>query len=135
MYLQIRKICYFFEKISDTDGYFFNVKDYQIYSAEEQQASIISDTYEVGDYLLIPQIDRNEIVKKYLSANNIQNLLHKQEDKDFDRIFHWYIEDNHLTDDWNYFEQSELSTFASKWCEQNQIRYTLKPLKDRYEYT
>ncbi len=126
MYFQIKKKCYFFEKLSDIDLYYFNNIDYQIYSEEERQGLIFSGTNEASDFLLIPQINRNEIVKKYLSQKNNKNLLRKEEDKDFDRKFHWYIEDNHLVDDWNRFEQSELIAFASEWCKQNQIKFTLK---------
>ena len=126
MYLQIKKICYFFEKLSDTDRYYFNDIDYKFYSEEERQGLIISKTYEASDFFLIPQLYRNEIVKKYLSIKNNQNLLRKIEDKDFYRKFHWYIEDNHLVDDWNHFEQLELISFAAEWSKQNQRKFTMK---------
>lgn len=126
MHLQIREICFFFEKLFDTNCNYFNIKDYQIYSVEERQGLISADNYEANDFLLIPQIERNEIVRKYLINGNNKNLLRKKGDKDFYRKFHWYLEDNHLVDDWRHFEQSELIAFASEWCEQNQVEFTLK---------
>jgi len=126
MHLQIREVCFFFEKLLDTNCNYFNVKNYQIYSVEERQGLINTDTYEGSDFLLIPQIERNEIVEKYLINKNIGSLLRKKEDKDLYRKFHWYVEDNHLVDDWKHFEQSELIVFASEWCEQNQIKFTGK---------
>lgn len=126
MHLQLREICFFFEKLLDTNCNYLNIKDYQIYSIEERQVFINIDTYETNDFLLIPQIERNEIVEKYLINRNNQSLLRKKGDKDFNRKFHWYIEDNHLVDDWNHFEKSILITFASRWCEKNQIKFTVK---------
>ena len=126
MYLKIREICFFFEKLLDTNFNYFNIKDYQIYSVEEQQGLINEDIYEANDFLLIPQIELSKIMEKYLIIKNNQSLLRKKGDKDFYRKFHWYIEDNHLVDDWQHFEQSELIAFASEWCEQNQIEFTVK---------
>lgn len=126
MHLQIREICFFFEKLLDTNCNYFNLKDYKIYSVEERQVLISDDTYESNDFLLIPQIERNEIVERYLIKRNNKSLLRKKGDKDFDRRFHWFIEDYQLADDWKHFEQSELIAFASEWCKQNQIEFTEK---------
>ncbi len=126
MYLQLREICFFFEKLLDTNCNYLNIKDYQIYSIEERQVFINVDTYEANDFLLIPQMERNEIVEKYLINRSNQNLLRKKANKDFYRKFHWYTEDHHLVDDWNHFEQSVLIAFASEWCEKNQIEFTKK---------
>ena len=30
-------------------------------------------------------------------------------------------------DDWNKFEKAELIHFAAAWCEENQIKFTVKP--------
>lgn len=126
MYLRIKEFCYFFEKLSEADSNYFNTEDYQICSGEERQELIDEETYEAGDFLLIPQLERDEIVKKFLARNNEQSLLRKTGDEALFPGFHRYLEDNHLTDEWNQFEKSELIAFASDWCERNQIEFTVK---------
>lgn len=126
MHLQIKEICLYFEKLIVTNCNYFNIKDYQIYSAEEKQVFINNDTCEENDFIIIPQLERIEIVEKYLNNINNKSLLLKKKNKDFYSKFHWFIEDNHLVDDWNHFEKNELIVFASAWCNQNKINYTIK---------
>ena len=124
MYFQLAQSYFFFERILESANNYFNIEDYQVYSAEERQELINADTFRTNAFLLIPQLERNEIAIKYLTEKNNQKLLRKREHKDFYQRFHWYTEDNYLVDDWNSFEKSELITFASMWCEQNQIEFT-----------
>lgn len=126
MYLDLSQTYFFFECVLEPDFNYFNLEDYQTYSKEERQSLINSNTYETKKFIPIPQIGRNEIVEKYLIKNNNKNLLRKFKSRDFYRIFHRYIEENHLVDDWNDFEKSELIEFASMWCEENQIKFTSK---------
>jgi len=126
MYLQLAQVAFFFEKVVEPGFNYFNTRDYQICSADERQRLLSTDTYEETTFLLIPQIDRNEIAAKYLVEKNNRNLLREREVEDFYRKFHWYVEDNHLANDWNHFEKLELIRFAATWCERNQLRFTGK---------
>lgn len=111
-----------FEPIST----YLNRENYQIYHEKDRQELINLEIFDAGDFVSIPQTNRNEIVVKYLTKKNNKNLLCKQNDKDFFHKFHWYTEDNLLVDEWDDFEKAELINLAVRWCEQNQIRFSLK---------
>lgn len=125
IYLKLGEICFFFEKVLDADNNYINLNDYQIYSIEERQELINIETYGVNDFLLIPQMDRNEIVIKFLKEKCNQKLLWKQHETRSFGKFHDYIEDNHLVEAWNNYEKSELIKFVSAWCEQKSIEFTI----------
>ena len=125
MFLKLRDICFFFEKATE-NNVFFNKKNYQFYSTEERDFIVYEESYEPCDFLLIPKIDQKKIIEKFLLANNNNKLLRRMDEKDFSRLFHWYLEDNQKVDVWLKFEQFVLIDFASKWCEQNSIIYTRK---------
>jgi len=126
MYLQLTKICFIFEKILEDEYNYFNVEDYHVYSIEERQELINAETYKTDDFILISQMERNEIVEKYLVKNRNYKLLLNRKDYNFYDKFHWYIEDNNLVNDWNSFERFELIKFAVVWCKKNKIRFTTK---------
>lgn len=126
MYLELNQIFSYFEYVSEPISTYFNEKNYQINSKKERDELINFETFDTSDFLIIPQINRNEIVVKYLTEKNNQSLLRKQNDKDFYHRFHWYTEDNLLVDEWIDFEKTELIKLAVKWCEQNQIKFTMK---------
>ncbi len=126
MYLILVEICFFFEKILDVDNNYLNLDNYQIYSIEERQELINIETYGVNDFLLIPQMDRNEIVIKFLKEKCNKKLLWIQNKTQSFGKFHDYIEENHLVEAWRNYEKSELIKFASVWCEQNNIEFTIK---------
>lgn len=111
-----------FEPIST----YLNRENYQIYHEKDRQELINLEIFDAGDFVSIPQTNRNEIVVKYLTKKNNKNLLCKQNDKDFYQNFHWYTEDNLLVDEWDDFEKAESINLAVRWCEQNQIRFSLK---------
>ena len=125
-YIEIKKFLYYFEFIVEREENFFNLADYQIYTSEERQELINSDTYLRDDFLPIPQIDRDVIVRKYIDQFNRHSRLERLNGDDFFHKFHWFIEDNRLTEDWSKFEEKELLLFAVAWCEHNQIKYTAK---------
>lgn len=128
MYLKLKDICYYFEKIGGFDYNYFNIHTYQICSQEEMQIIINDEIQGRNDFILIPQIDRCEIVENYLRNRNDRKMInHVNEIKSGNfRLFHWYIEDNNLTDDWNSFEKDKLISFAANWCLKNAIKYTTK---------
>ena len=126
VYIKIAEICFYFEKHGFEADYYLNLNDYQVYSTEERHELIDSKTHQTADFLLIPKKESHEIVVKYLLQKNSQKLLRKKDDKDFRQKFHWYTEDKHLVEEWERFEEEELMSFASKWCEENQIKFTSK---------
>lgn len=95
-------------------------------SKDEKERLVNANYYLEQDFFLIPQIDRNEIVLKYLAWKRMRNLVRNKKEKNFYTKFHWYIEDNNLVEDWNIFEKEEILSFASQWCEKNQIKFTIK---------
>ena len=131
MYLEINKLISYFEYTSLSTFYYLNLIDYNVYCEKEYETLINLEIFVKNDFLLIPQNNRNEIMVKYLIKKNNQNLLQKQNDKDFCQKFHWYLEDNLLVDEWNCFENKELVNTAIKWCEQNQITFTLKEFRQQ----
>lgn len=126
MYLQLSKIYFAFEKILDAERKYFDMIDYQIYSEDERKDLINADARKENDFILIPQIDRNKIVAKYLIEKNNRKLLREKEDEYFYNEFRRYIEGNRLVEDWNHFEKAELIAFASEWCALNQIKCSAK---------
>lgn len=126
MYLDLSDIFEYFESITIEDNNYLNINDYHIYSQAERNNLTGSNIIEQSDFLLLPKIGRNEIVAKYLVQKNNKKLLSNKGDEDFFYKFHWYIEDNHLVDEWQNFEKRELMNFAANWCEQNDIKFTLK---------
>ena len=126
MYLKLCDLLYYFEDAFENKATFLSIVDYQIYSEEEKLILVNKEIYQREDFLLIPKKDFQEIVVKYLIKKNNSKLLREKESKDFYKKFHWYIEDNLLVEEWKYFEKTELIYFASAWCEQNQIKFTVK---------
>ena len=126
MYLKLKDLLYYFEGAFENEPCFLNLFDYQVYSKEEKCRLINTEICHVDDFLQIPRKDFDEIVVKFLLEKNNVSLLRKKEEKDFYRKFHWYTEDNHLVNDWRDFEEAELIAFASEWCDQNQIKFTVK---------
>ena len=131
MYLKLSQVYFYFEYIVEpnyeNESYYLNTKDYQMCNKDEKHELIYSDLFVESDFLPIPQIDRNDIVVKYLTEKNNRKLIRQRNDKEFFGIFHIYTEDNRLVEEWLDFEKTELINYAAAWCEQNQIKYTLKP--------
>lgn len=126
MYLKLNEVVNHFDRLYGMSVTYFNKEDYQIYCEEERLELIDLEVFDESDFLLIPQIDYKELKARFLIKQNNKRLLRMQNDKDFDRKFHWYTEDNSLVGDWVDFVDTELISFAAKWCEQNQIKFTLK---------
>lgn len=130
MYLRLRTIIYYFEKIFEAEYNYLNSINYQIFSEDERQELINTDLYQTEDFVLIPQMERNEIAALFLRKYNNKSLLREKSSNEFFHQFHWYIEDNHLVNEWQIFEQEELLKFAVDWCQRNRINYTEKPCND-----
>ena len=124
MYFKLKEHCFFFESIFDLKSNYFNVDDYKIYSQDERQELMNNGVFQKESFLLIPQIDRDEIVAEYLILKNNRRLLRQKNDKDFFMKFHFYTEGNRLVEEWNDFEEAKLIQFGSEWCEENQIKFT-----------
>lgn len=126
MFVRVKDVIFCFEKITTDDENYFNLLDYRIYNEEERLQLIYNGVYIRDDFVLIPQINRYDIAIDFLKIKNMKKILHKIEISDFDQMFHWFIEDNNLKDEWHNFEEIKLIEFAAKWFDQNQIKYTLK---------
>ena len=127
MYIEIKKIIFFFEYITKPKIYYFNTVDYKIYNSNERQDAINSDFFEKHNFLSIPQKNRDEIAVSYLLQKNdrsVMKLVRMQKEPNFYRDFHWYTEDNQLVKEWQLFEIEELMKFAMAWCKENNIVFT-----------
>jgi len=126
MYLQLKQVIYYFEKILTPSNNYFNIFNYQFFSKEERQDLINTDIYRLDDFLPVPQLDRDDIVIAFLDKHNEKKMIREALNGNLFHKFHWYVEDNKLVDDWELFEKEELLRFAMGWCEQNHINYTCK---------
>lgn len=126
MYLELGQKCFFFENVVVKNDNYLNLKDYKIYSTEERQEIINSESYDPDSFLLIPQIERDDIALKFIQEIGDIKLLHQQQKSNNFGKFQDYLEDNNLVYEWLKFEKSELKAFASAWCEKNQIIFTAK---------
>ena len=125
MYVKLREIIFFFEYMTKPKIYYFNIADYKIYNQNEWQEAINSDLYEKSDFLPIPQKDQDEIIIEYLLQKGNHRLIRAQKDDDFRHKFHWYTEGDDLVQEWKRFEKEALIKFATAWCEENNIIFTL----------
>ncbi len=126
VYFKIDQNYLLFECIFEPNIFYLNRIDCKIYSEIERQESINSDESNKCDFQKIDQIDRNEIVSKYLVDKNNKRLLRKSDDKDYFSKFHCYVEENLLVEDWYMYEKKELTEYAAEWCKQKNIRYSLE---------
>ena len=126
MYLQLKQTIYYFEKIIEPNNYYFDLVNYQFVSMEKRQEMINIDTYQPDDFLYVSQLDRNDIVIDFLNKHNEKRLIRGVSTDDLFHVFHWFIEENMLLDEWKEFEKQKLLEFAVSWCEKNCVKYTRK---------
>lgn len=125
MYLALYDCLYYFADCYG-ESVFFNPADYQFYKYEERQSLIDQEVYAKSDFLPVPRISFDEIIKEFLTAKNNIKLLRMMGGKDFTQKFYWYIEDNRLLEEFNSFEKSKTIDFAVNWCNTNGINHSPK---------
>ncbi len=82
-----------------------------------------------GDYKEIPNVDIKEIKLNFIHHiinYKIKNKLLSCSDKDFHSLFHKVTIDYNLENEWLEFLDEVLMSIAIKWCNENNIAYTLK---------
>ncbi len=125
MYLALYDYLYYFVDCYG-EGVYFNPVDYQFYKNEERQSLINQEVYEKNDFVPVPKINFDEIMKEFLTGKNNIHLIRMMGGKDFTQKFYWYLEDNRLIEEFNAFEKSKIMDFAVEWCNTNRINYSRK---------
>lgn len=126
MFVQLFTIYSYFESIIEPSLNYFNIINYQIYSQSEKQNLLNSSVSKESDFILIPQIDRSEIVNMYISTLPRINFKHKKQFINNFHKFHVFLEDNNLYESWKCYEENKLLDFCENWCVENNIKYTKK---------
>lgn len=126
MFVQLFTIYSYFESIIEPSLNYFNIINYQIYSQSEKQNLLNSSVSKESDFILIPQIDRSEIVNMYISTLPKINFKHKKQLINNFHKFHVFLEDNNLYESWKCYEENKLLGFCENWCIENNIKYTKK---------
>ena len=109
---------------------YYNKTTGEIIDEYEMQNILGQDNffYTKEDFIQLPTIEEN-LHMKFLEDFNVKSLLNKArnfKEEEFGRQFHILIEDNRLSEHYNNFLQKYLINVAKKWCEENNIKYTLK---------
>ena len=68
MYLDLTKIYFYFAFIDEKDFHYLNIINYQIYSKNELEELVFKELFDKKDFLLIPQMDRDEIAFNFLKT-------------------------------------------------------------------
>lgn len=87
--------------------------------------------YHNSSFIPFPFIDansyrdlQNTFLNKYYPKKFRQFI--KLDDEEFEDYFHITINDNLLLDDWYKYEDDYKLKMLQEWCEQNNIKYSLK---------
>ena len=108
--------------------WWLNVETYDVIHNDEMKSIILTDNARKKLYIPMPRVDIVQMEKDFLNCENLHSVIHtlqKKED-DFDCEFKKYVDYNMLYDKWHKYEAERLQRVAIKWCEENNILYTLK---------
>ena len=125
MYLALYDCLYYFVDCYGEPVY-FNFSDYHFYEYEERQSLVNQEVYAKNDFIPVPKISIDEIMKEFLTGKKNIHLLRMMGSKDFTQKFYWYIEDNRFVEEFNAFEKLKIMDFAVQWCNTNGINYSCK---------
>ena len=84
---------------------------------------------DISSLILLPQIDLKCLADSFIRSlvnKKIPQKLLKAFDKNSDSFF--LIDKYNLQDEWEEYRTRYEVSFASEWCDQNNVNYTLKPL-------
>ncbi len=81
-------------------------------------------------FIRIPKFDTEKVVRDYITQLDnrqykkyLQNQCHSNQ---FGQIFHRFINDKGLYDDYILFYSNATKNVAKEWCTDNNIKFTLK---------
>jgi len=124
----ISRFCYAFLGNYGKNNYYCKV-DKNCYSYDEMIITIGCD-YLKEDFIEIPIVNLSEIIKNFLKLYNVNRYRMKKisdmSDVELRRVYHWHCVENGLTKEWENYENQQLSLIAIKWCEENDVSYTIK---------
>lgn len=105
---------------------YLNINTYEVYIEYDE-----SEAYKNPSFIPLPFIDshsyrilKNEFLAKYFPQKS--KVFAKMNDDEFEDYFHIMINDNLLNDDWYKYEDDFKLKLLQKWCDDNNIQYTLK---------
>ena len=100
-----------------------------IHTGEYKSISSLDET-EISSFIPIPKVSSDEIVLSFLERLNDKKakryFANKSNDKEFHGVFHRYINDNGLYDDYTLFHRNAILEVAKDWCYSNGIQFTSK---------
>ncbi len=91
----------------------------------------IEKNIDISSLISLPKIHMKCIADRFVhnyENKKIREKLLKEYDKNKDSFF--LIEKYNLNDEWEEYRIRHEISFASEWCEENNVNYSLKPLPE-----
>ena len=108
------------------EGEYENNQDYLKYQEYKENG-----TFNDPSFIALPYIEasayrelRNTFLEKYFPRKG--RYIRKISDRDFEDFFDVTIHENLLLDDWYEYEDEIRIKLLQEWCENNNIRYSIK---------
>ncbi|GEM_PF-4256492 len=126
MYIQLNNLASIMERFSKQQVF------YDIYVGGFFESDNLKHQEDTR-YILVPKFDDDKIMAMYIDQLNDRTLKYKisklLSDNDYIRKFHHFINDHALYDDFIQYSQGVKLKIAEEWCNQNNLKYTLKSNK------
>ena len=125
MYIYLDELTYWMESFATEAHLNIYTGEYKCFDSSKEERD--------SSNIVIPKICTSKVVLSYLeqlndkSANKINQYLKEiPQDEKFHHVFHLWVNDNNLYDDYRLFYHAFVVEAAKAWCNANNISYTKK---------